>query len=482
MSIAAALSNAVSGLAATARATELVSTNVANAMTPGYGRRELVISSSSLSGGVQIDGIMRSINARVLGDHRIAAADQGGSFTVSQFWSSMEKKIGVAGDGDSLSDRFSALEASLMSAASRPENETRVGAVARAASDLADRLNAIGTAIADARTGAESAISADVDRLNAALAAIAKINRSITIEIANGRDSAALLDERQKSIDSIASILPVREVSRENGRIALFTTGGATLLDGAAPVEIGFNRAGYVQPGMSVGTPPIGRLVIGGEELDDRQMRFIAGGSLGAQFQIRDDLAPKMQAQVDAVARDLYERFADPAVDSTLAAGQPGLFTDDGAAFTAANEVGLANRLRIVGTVDPDGTGEAWRLRDGLNAVVRGDVGRATLLAAMAKALQDTRVTSSTAVSLGSRSAAGFAAELSAHASTRRLRSEEVHAHDTARHDSLKMELMRDGVDTDHEMERLLQLENAYAANARVISAANAMIATILEL
>lgn len=482
MSISAALSNAVSGLAATARATEIVSTNVANAMTPGYGRRELMISSSSLSGGVQVDGIMRSVNARVLGDHRIAAADQGNSSTLAQFWTSMENVTGVAGDGDSLSDRFSALEASLISASSRPDNDTRLDTVARSAADAAGKLNEIGSAIADARTGAESAISADVDRLNAALAEVAKLNRAITIETANGRDSAALQDERQKAIDSIASIVPVREVPRENGRIALFTTGGATLLDGATPVQIDFNRTGYVQPGMSVGTPPMERLIIGGEELDERQMQFVAGGSLAAQFQIRDDLAPKMQAQVDAAARDLYERFADPAVDDTLTAGQPGLFTDDGAAFTAANEVGLANRLRIAAAVDPAGTNEAWRLRDGLNAASPGDPGRTTLLTEMAKTLQTPRVTSSSAVSPGSRSAAGFAAELSAHASTRRLRSDEVHAHATARRDSLEMEMMRDGVDTDREMERLLQLENAYAANARVISAADAMIATILEL
>ena len=41
MSIARALSNAMSGLTATARGTETVAANMANAMTPGYARREL---------------------------------------------------------------------------------------------------------------------------------------------------------------------------------------------------------------------------------------------------------------------------------------------------------------------------------------------------------------------------------------------------------------------------------------------------------
>lgn len=40
---------------------------------------------------------------------------------------------------------------------------------------------------------------------------------------------------------------------------------------------------------------------------------------------------------------------------------------------------------------------------------------------------------------------------------------------------------MADGVDTDTEMQRLLQYEQAYAANARVIQAIDEMMNTILR-
>ena len=52
----------------------------------------------------------------------------------------------------------------------------------------------------------------------------------------------------------------------------------------------------------------------------------------------------------------------------------------------------------------------------------------------------------------------------------------------TARAEALHGELLHDGVDTDHEMERLLALENAFAANAKVIAAADAMLALVLEI
>lgn len=482
MSIAAALSNAVSGLSASARATEVLSANVANAMTPGYGRREMALSSGPASGGVRVDGITRVVSASVLGERRIADAGLGGSSALSRFWIDLEQAVGVPGTGNALSDRVSTLESALLSAASRPDSEVRLAAVASAAAGVATTLNRIGTTIAEARTAADEGIAAEVGRLGSALGEVARLNRAVIVEQANGRDASGLMDERQRVIDAIATIVPIREVPRDGGRIALFTAGGAVLLDGVEPQKIGYTPAGRIEPGMSVGTPPVGRLIVGGEELSERQMRLFAGGSLEAQFRIRDVIAPAMQAQADAFARDLIDRFADPALDPSLAPGQPGLFTDAGGALAPGGETGLANRLRLSSALDPAAGGGVWRLRDGLGVAAAGDVGRASLLTALAERLAETRMSSSASVTANLRSASGFAAELSARASSGRLSADEVRAHDAARAEGLQGELLRGGVDTDREMERLLALENAFAANAKVIAAADAMIAALLEI
>ena len=50
MTITAALSNALTGLNASAREAELISDNVANAMTPGYSRRTLELSANVTAG------------------------------------------------------------------------------------------------------------------------------------------------------------------------------------------------------------------------------------------------------------------------------------------------------------------------------------------------------------------------------------------------------------------------------------------------
>ena len=62
MSLTGSLNSALSGLNAAARAAELISSNVANAMTEGYARRELQTSARVVgqSGqGVKVDGVLR---------------------------------------------------------------------------------------------------------------------------------------------------------------------------------------------------------------------------------------------------------------------------------------------------------------------------------------------------------------------------------------------------------------------------------------
>lgn len=481
MSIAAALSSAGSGLAAVSRATDVVAGNVANALTPGYARRQVILSALPDGGGVRIASVERMVQASLVGDMRKATAQLGGSQTIADFRAGMEKAMGIAGEGTALADQVSGLEAALIAAASRPDNDIRLGAITTNARGMVAAINAAADAVQTARTEADQAISADVNRLRSALSEVARLNRSIIVDRANGRDAAALMDERQRAIDDIASIVPVREVPRDNGRIALFTAGGATLLDGSEPINLTFAPAGAITAGMEVGTAPVSRLVLDGEEVGDTLMTLFAGGSLAAHFQVRDSLAPQVQASLDAFARDLIDRFSDPALDPTLPAGQAGLFTDGSAPTLPVTERGLANRITLNAAFPADGSGD-WRWRDGLGAAARGDVGNSRLLAALSDRLSQSRATASASVPPGSRSAASFAAELSSQASTNRVLSEAGVARDSAHSSALRSDLLNDGVDTDHEMQRLLELERAYSANAKVIQAADAMISRILEL
>ncbi|MEM7321300.1 MAG: flagellar hook-associated protein FlgK, partial [Pseudomonadota bacterium] len=60
-----------------------------------------------------------------------------------------------------------------------------------------------------------------------------------------------LLDQRQLLVDEINVIVPVRIAQRQHGAIALYSEGGAILLDGTA-ANLNFSMAGDTAPHMSV--------------------------------------------------------------------------------------------------------------------------------------------------------------------------------------------------------------------------------------
>lgn len=471
MSISTAFANALSGLNASARAAQVTSSNVANAMTEGYARRELVVSSVSLGGtggGVRVVGVARQVNQGVLADRRLADATLGKETVRRDFLQRVETAIGTPEDAGSMTATISDLDAALIAAASRPDSEARLRAVADAAKSVADRLRSASAAVQAARAEADRAIARDVADLNTDLALVDRLNTDILAFRSAGQDTTALMDQRQAAVDRIARIVPVRELQGENDQIALYTTGGALLLEGR-PVAIGFTPAGVVSADMTVASGALSVVSVGGLAAGGPDGGVLRGGTLGAHLEVRDRLAPALQSQLDALARDLIERFEEPAVDPTRLAGDPGLFTDAGVAFDPLAETGLAARIAVNGAVLPEMGGALWRLRDGLGSAAPLDAGNAAGLNALSDALGAARIPASGSFLRAARSAAGLASDLLSQVAGARQEGENLQTQAGARHATLSLLLMEDGVDTDAEMQTLLSVEQAYAANARVL-------------
>ena len=482
MSLSNALSNALSGLAAASRGTEVVASNLANATTPGFARRELQLTSRPViagGGGVQVEGVTRVLRNSVVAQGRLAEAETARAGTLAAFHRTLSDAVGVPGEAGALSTALSDFDSALLAAAARPENEMGLAGILSAGRTLAGAYNALGTQVQEARGAADRAIAADVELLNTGLGRVANLNRQIAVHLASGDDANVLLDERQRIVDGLSEIVPIKELPRENGRIALFTATGGMLLDGTTPARFDFSPA-PVMTAEAVGTPALGLLKLNGEEVPPSQMGRFTGGRLAANFQIRDLDGPGAQASLDTAARDLHDRFAGAGLDPTLAAGAPGLFTDGGGAATTVP--GLAQRLTINAAADPDAGGALWRLRDGLQAAAPGPVGNADLLIGMQEALGALRPSSLAGMSPAPRSAATLAADLGSWAASGRIEAERVLGGATAQSSTFEAMRQQDGVDSDREMETLLTLERAYASNAKVLQAVDEMLQTMLRL
>lgn len=482
MTISSTLSSALSGLMASSRQAELVSSNIANATTEGYARRELQVTarSSGPGQGVEVVGTQRITNAALTGDRRIAQAGAADSDARADFLVRVEAALGAPGEEGSLTDRIAAFDAALIAAASRPDADSRLSDVVETANSLTRHLNDATDAVQEARSRADSTIAQQVTRLNDTLKGLADLNRQVQRLLAQDRDTSALLDKRQQMIDSIADLVPLREVDRGQGQIALYTTGGAVLLDGGRPATLGFAAAGLVTPEMTLAGGALSGLTVNGRPAGTGPGGIMAGGAIAAQFALRDSVAPEVQAGLDAIARDLVERFAPPGPDATLTAGDPGLFTDAGAAFAPADEIGLAGRLDVSALVDPDRGGALWRVRDGLGAAAPGPAGASALLVSLKDALSQGRQAASGGVTPGARSHAGLVGEIVSRIAQDRLGSEAEASYFTARADALTVEELRGGVDSDRELQDLLVIEKAYAANAKVIQTVGEMIDVLL--
>lgn len=482
MSLSIALSNALSGLGASSRRASVTSANIANALTEGYARRSLETSPRyAFGGGVTVDGVQRHADPALIAERRGVISDLAGADTRTSFHKRLESLFGTPDDSHALTSLYAGFETALVSAASRPDLPERLDLLLGAAEDVTRGFARLQDGIQTMRSEADAEIGATVTRLNALLGQVADLNQAIEDARNTNGDTASLQDLRQRAVDEIAEYVPVRTVPRNRDSIALFTPGGTILVDGSA-AALSFTRTHTITPHQTLANGFLSGLEVNGTAVDPGVDGPLSGGKLAALFQLRDDLGVTAQSQLDAAARDLVERYQDAGLDATRAPGDPGLFTDGGLAFAVADEIGLAGRIAINPSADPDQGGATWRLRAGLGAAVPGELGDSSLLQDMIAALTGPRTPASGDFGTGQLNATGIASSLLSGIATDRYLAEDRLTFASARHGEVEARYLSDGVDTDEEMQRLLLIEQAYAANARMVRTIDEMMNTLLGL
>ena len=459
MSISAALNSALGGLNASSRQVQAISNNLANALTPGYAPRRLELSSqpTQLGGGVQVTALTRDVNESLLNDRRRADSAVAASTTSAAFFAEMERLLGTPEDGQSITARLADLEGSLISATVRPEENARLQTAVLRAGEVTLALNTASDWVQSLRSEAEIQIERDVTNANDYLRQLATLNSQIVDARNRGTAAAAFEDQRSLVMDQLAEIMPLRVFQRDNGAIAIYTPTGAGLLDGS-PAELSFTATNLITPQMTQAGGLLSGLEINGRPVPtDGPGSPIAGGRLAANFELRDQLAVDTQGATD-----------------------PGLFTDAGAVFDPTNEVGLAGRVSVSDAVRPEAGGDYWRLRDGLYAAAPGAPGDASVLQNIADALSDQGTLASGNLGGSARSVSGHASAMLSYFGQQRLSLDQTVSFAQANQAGLVETELSLGVNSDEELQRLLLVEQAFAANARLIQTAGDMLDQLL--
>lgn len=318
MSLMSALSAAVSGLRTTQTGINLVSQNVANADSAGYTRK--IIQPVQTLNGAQSSGVKAGAVQRVMDDllvRQLNTETSGAGYakTRAEFATALDRLFGAPGEASSLDDAMNDFTNKLTALANDPSSFAARQAVLASGQTLAGRIGSIANGVQELRSQAEGRIDAAVTRANELLKGIAQVNGQITAENLRG-GSAALEDERDRMLNELAGLMDINVQKGQNGSIMVRTPAGQTLFDGINPTTLSFDRRPALDPGMTYdsGNSSVG--VIRAETGAGATFDLIAGGAfrsgeIAAALEMRDEILPQAQLQLDEMAAGVARAFSD---------------------------------------------------------------------------------------------------------------------------------------------------------------------------
>ncbi len=485
MNLNAALSIANSGLASINAQLAVVSHNVANSSTAGYVEETVPLVSRQASGqdmGVYTGGAIQSVNdaalqQSVLTQNAVTANAQ----TTANALSAVESADGSPGDNTDLNGLLGSLQDAFSTLLNDPSNQTQQSAVVSAAATLAEGLNTRSETITQQRQAAQNDIVASVNTINTDLAGIGQISDQVVAAKADGRSTADLESQRDQQIASLSSLIDVQVLPQSNGDVLLTTTSGLELptrsQNGPFSTSDAEVQAGAYYPGG--GLPGV---TLNGTDVTTS----LTGGQLGADITLRDQTLPAEQAGLDEFAEGLANQFSSQGL--TLFTNASGTVPTSTGPYTQSGYVGFAASIQV----NPAVTATPSSVRDGTPSTNSSDA--AGYNTVIENVLNNTFATSGPSYSttgLGPAgtlslsftsptSLSGFAVSLSGALSAASANASNELTTEQGVQTTLQSQLSSEtGVSLDSEMSKMIALQNAYDANARVLTTAQAMFSAL---
>ena len=339
MSLSDALSIAMSGLRANQAAMSLVSSNVANAETPGYVRKTLdqVTSSSGPFGSnVRVVGVNRELDQYIQAQLRTETSGAGYASLRSNFLQQLQRLYGNPGSVGTLENAFNGLTTAVQALSTSADSQSARIGVVNAANALASQLNSMTQGIQTLRGAAETGISDSVNTANNLMSQIATINNQLAANPLGGTSTdastAALLDQRDQYITQLSELMDIRVTTNGANQVTVFTSSGVQLVGNEA-ARLSFNAQGTVSPNTLWNSDPsksnLGSVVVSygtGGSIDLTATGGIKSGKIAAYTELRDKSLVEAQNQLDQFAASLSSALSDKttagtAVTSGLQAG-----------------------------------------------------------------------------------------------------------------------------------------------------------------
>jgi flagellar hook-associated protein 1 len=328
MSLSQALSSAMSGLRANQIALGLVSSNVANAETPGYIKKtsnQVAVSSGEFGSSVRVAGVNRELDVYLQRQLRTEIAGAAYAGLRSEVLDQLQSIYGTPGSAGTLESAFNALTTAVQALSTSSDSQSARIAVTNAAQSLVQQLNSMTRGIQSLRSNAEAGLSGAVNIANNAMSQIANINVQLLRGGQTDGAAAELLDQRDRYIDQLSELMDIRVVTNDDGQVNVFTTSGVQLV-GAEASQFTFEAQGTVTANTTWSANPslsnLGSITVNfphGGSMDLFAANAFRSGTIAALVELRDNTLVQAQTQLDEFAAALSSALSDQTVAGTPA-------------------------------------------------------------------------------------------------------------------------------------------------------------------
>ncbi|MCR5869188.1 flagellar hook-associated protein FlgK [Aquincola sp. J276] len=454
------IQTALSGTRAAQIGLDVTSQNIANVMTAGYTRQGVQLTTvqparsgaTAVGAGVNVPALIRFSDSYKSLQMWTAASDLAQREVSQAYLTQLEQ---VMGDGESgisggLDQFFAALNAASVEPGSSPLRQQ----VITAADALAQRFNSLQTVLANQRTAISQQRSTVVGQVNSLSGDVARLNEKIAAATGLGVNASGLIDERDKKIDQLASLVTVQVVNQPDGSRSVSMRGGQPLVVGATAST------------LRTQTNPDGTQTL---KLDFASETFsLAGTPLGGQLGGLDDLQTRILAPLSRSVTETADQLSNSV--NGLFAGGYGSNGAPGQPLFVFDPTSSSSLLRLNPNVLPQNLGfSSDPTQPGASD---------NLLAVIALQQQPVTLTSLGNVLLGD----VYSQLVGRLATDSQQNQAALTTAKTVRNQAEASWKSTSGVNQDEEAVNLLQYQQMYQANMKVIAVANELFDSTLAM
>ena len=305
MAVLSSISSSLTGMKVAQSQLEIISNNIANVDTAGYTRKTAAQSAIIAAGqtmGVTMENAKRNVDEGLL--KNFLSSNALGSSLSSQYnyLTRMDNIMGRTADGNSLASNVGNLQSALETFSTNVASAASRYSLLTAATELTAKLNYTAANIQTLRGDADREITDAVNNINSLLHSIDSLNIDIVKYTVLNRDGVAnLQDQRDNALRELSGYLDITYYTRDTGAIVIQTPTGVSLLD-TQVYELSHVALAQVGSDNSYDSGNIQGIFVDGEDVTS----LIKGGSIGGLIDVRDNILPSFQSQLDELSANLY--------------------------------------------------------------------------------------------------------------------------------------------------------------------------------